>query len=582
MSQRIIWVQVWSLVVSVSMLLVACAPAPAAQPTAAPPKPTARRPRRPRLPARQPRQRRSRRLHRRRPRQPRRRRGGRGARGRGRQTRLTITYPAEIGSSNPYNAITSSEPAVWGSILEPLVDWDEKSATKLRSVLAESWEIADPTTWIFHLRKNVKFHDGTPFTANDVVHSFNRAKTDKQSIRQGLLSGITKVEAVDDTTVKFSLKTPDTVLLTRLKNIFITSQAVYQKYGPDEADNHPIGTGPYSFKEWVKGQRVVMEKNPSYWGSTDGLADEAIYRGIKEAEPRLTALLNGEVDLIAEVSPDVLARVNSSEKAKAMGVRSQRLMYLIMNPAFKPWDNKTLRQAVSYAIDKKGLIDGLLGGHGFPLDAPVGDNVFGYSDSIQPRYEYSPAKAKQLLAQAGYPNGLEVDLFPTIGNNLKDYEIAQAMGQMLTNVGIRTSVKNVEWSTLLPQINETKVPFYFMGKGSVDDPSEYLHQLFRTGVTKRSAYSNPKVDELLLAEATGVRPGQAQGAARAGHVGHHGRRAGRLPVQLRGQLRRLEAARLDPPFGRADPGRGDQDSAIGRGVGRSDFVTPTENTIKTG
>jgi peptide/nickel transport system substrate-binding protein len=416
-------------------------------------------------------------------------------------TRLTIAYTAEIVNMVPYFAQTSAEPVIWGSVMEPLVDWDEKSSEHRRGVLATSWEAPDKTTWVFRLQQGVKFHDGSPLRPEDVVHSFDRAKNDAKSTRKPSVSNVERVEPLGEDAVKITLKQPDAVFLSRLKNIYITSKAVWDQFGPEEADKKAIGTGPYTFKSHVPGQGTVLEKNPNHWANLPNLADTVIYRGIKENEPRVTALLNGEVDIISEVSPDMAPRIDSSSRTQTVGVRGQRIMFLQMNPAHAPWDNKALRKAVSHAIDKQGLINGLLGGRGYPLQIPIGENVYGYNaEAVNPKYEYNPEKAKQLLAEAGYPNGLDVELFPTIGNNLKDYEIAQAMGAMLTQVGIRTEVKNIEWSTLWPQIQENKIPFYFMGRGSVDDPSEYLSQYFRFGVTKRTSYSNPRVDELLIAE----------------------------------------------------------------------------------
>ncbi len=202
------------------------------------------------------------------------------------------------------------------------------------------------------------------------------------------------------------------------------------------------------------------------------------------------------------LSPQLAPRVESRQDVRVARAPGQRMMFLAMNPQYKPWDNLLLRQAVSYAVDRKELIDGVLSGHAYPLDAPIGPPQFGYSPDIGPKYQHDPERARQLLAQAGYPNGLDVEMFAPNGRYIKDKELAQALVGQLARVGIRAKLTAQDWGIFWPAVGDGKVPFWFGGRGSIIDPDEYLHQYFRTGVSKRIGFSDPTVDALLDQERT--------------------------------------------------------------------------------
>jgi peptide/nickel transport system substrate-binding protein len=175
-------------------------------------------------------------------------------------------------------------------------------------------------------------------------------------------------------------------------------------------------------------------------------------------------------------------------------------MFVGMNPTFKPWDNQLVRQAVAHAIDKEALIKGVLEGRAYALDGALGPGMYSYDPNVKSPYTYDPEKAKQLLAQAGYPNGLDVEYASPVGRYNKDKELSEAIVHMLARVGIRASMKTPEWATFWGDVQAGKQPMYLIGRGSVVDPSEYLHQYFRTAVTKRLGFSDPEVDRLLAAE----------------------------------------------------------------------------------
>ena len=418
----------------------------------------------------------------------------------------TIVLPGVmVESMNPYAHSTTQIYPTWKHVIEPLVEWDWNKK-EIVGVLAESWTTPDPNTWLFKLRQGVKFHDGGDFTSADVVHSLNRIQTDPDSKQGSSIAGIDAVEAVDPYTVRIHTKTPDAALPFRLSQRFITSKAVYDRLGAAEADKLAIGTGPYQFKEWVPGQRFVLEKSPTYQGPRQTAVDEVVFRNIPEAEAAITALLNGEVDHIANVPPESAERLTGN--VRRVTTPTVNIMFLGMHASVPQFKNKLVRQAVTYAIDKEALTRGVLKGYATPLDAPIGPPQYGYSADLQPKLTYDPQKAKQLLAQAGYPNGFDVEFLVPMGQYNKVKEIAEAIAKMLGDVGIRARIVTQDQNTGFAAIQQGKAPLYIFGRGNVIDPSEYLHQYFHTGDTKRLDYSIPEVDAALDAEQAAFDPAE--------------------------------------------------------------------------
>ncbi len=416
--------------------------------------------------------------------------------------RVTEVLGSEVISISPYGDSASPTYGMWMHVFEPLIAYNEQAGQN-EPLLATSWSNPDPNTWEFKLREGVKFHDGSDFTADDVVHSYKRMRDDQTSAQRSTFKNVDAIQAVDRYTVRVHTKEPDAALIFRLNNRMITSKTVYDKYGSgEEADKHPIGTGPWVFKEFVPGQRVVLEKNPSYWGTErQATFDELVVRFMKEPQAAVTALMNGEVDLIPNVPPQLVDQVANSGRTHIASAPGTRLMFLGMNSAYKPWDNVKLRQAVNYAIDKEGIVKGILSGRAHVLKTPIGPGMYAYDPNLQPQYTYDPAKAKQLLAEAGYPNGLDVELQSPSGRYLKDKEIAEAIVNMLGQVGIRARLVTPEWGKIWPDIQAGRSPFYLLGRGAVEDPGEYLEQYFKTGITPRVNFSDAQVDADLEAAA---------------------------------------------------------------------------------
>ena len=417
------------------------------------------------------------------------------------QTRITVGVTETIDTHNPYGDSVSLMYGIWSEITGPFCTYNYAKGD-FEGRLAEKWKVENPTTWIFSLNKNYKFNDGSPVTADDVVHSIvNRVIKDPQSKQKASVApSVVNAEAIDKLTVKITTDKPTAPLLSFFcDRLIITSKAMFDKYGRDVADKeHMIGAGPYRLKELIPGQRLVMAKNPNHPEAKRNprAPDEVVYRIMREPEQRVTALLNDEIQIGQFVPPHMRQRVETNKSLRITPVDSVEIMFLAMQPK-PPFDKKEVRQAVCQAINRDQIVATLLESFASRLDGPLGPGQYGYDPTLKPKLNYDPEKAKKLLAQAGFPNGIDAELQTPVGRYTLDKQLTEAMVPMLNAVGIRAKLATPEWATLWANVQKGTVPFYYMGRGSVQDPSAALHQYFHTGETPRIGYSNPKVDELL-------------------------------------------------------------------------------------
>jgi peptide/nickel transport system substrate-binding protein len=417
------------------------------------------------------------------------------------QSRVSIGVTETIETYNPYGDSVSLLYGIWSEVTGPFCTYNY-SKGDFEGRLAERWKVENPTTWIFYLNKNYKFNDGSSVTADDVVHSLiNRVIKDPQSKQKASVAPfVTNAEAVDKFTVKISTDKPTAPVLGFLcDRLIITSKAAFEKYGRDAADReHMLGGGPYRLKQLIPGQRLVLQKRPEHPDvkKNPRAPDEVIYRIMREPEQRVTALLNDEIQIGQFVPPHMRQRVEGNKSLRIMPVDSVEIMFLAMQPK-PPFDKKEVRQAVCHAINRDQIIATLLEGFASRLDGPLGPGQYGYDANLKPKINYDPELSKKLLAQAGYPGGVDVELQTPVGRYTLDKQITEAMIPMLNAGGFRAKLLTPEWATLWANVQKGTIPFYYMGRGSVQDPSAALHQYFRTGETPRIGYSNAKLDELL-------------------------------------------------------------------------------------
>ncbi len=405
-----------------------------------------------------------------------------------------IAHGVDLESLNPYWHNTTANYAVWRHFLEPLAEYDF-AKKKYLGVLAESWT-GNEKGWTFKLHRNVKFHNGAEMTAADVIYSLKRSMDPKFSRQLTLSRAIQSMQAPDPYTLVVTTAKPVVSFLDYLDNTYILSESAAKESG-DEATlgRKPVGTGPFKFVEWVRGDRVVAEKNPQYWRGASKI-DRIIWKPVAEDAARLALLESGQADLIANVPPHETDRFKNNPALRTEEVRSARIIFLLLDPAHKPLDNKLVRQAIHYALDKDALVKYVLDGKAFRLDGILGPHGFGEDPSFKP-FSYNPQKARELLLAAGFANGFEIDFFTSTGRYTKDREIAQAIAGQLAKVGIKARLHTPEWGIFNDLHRAGKCPICFRGRGTVVDPDDFFNEYFETGVSKRLSYSNPKFDRLL-------------------------------------------------------------------------------------
>ncbi len=313
--------------------------------------------------------------------------------------------------------------------------------------LAESWTVSDDgKVYTFKLHTGVKFHDGTDFDANDVKFSLDRARADDSvNAQKGLFSAIDTVEVVDPATVKVTLKHPQGSFLYNMG----WGDAVM--VAPESAGTNkekPIGTGPFRFQNWAKGSSITLVKSDGYWGDPVFL-DKAEFRIIPDAAAQVPALLSGDVQAFPFFPPDAVAQVKDNPNLKVVIGSTEGETILAINNKKPPFDNLKVRQAISYALDRKAIIDGATGGLGVPIGSHMSPSNKAYVD-LTGEYPHDPAKARELLKEAGFENGIKATL------KLPPPDYARLGGEIvasqLRDVGIDLEIIPVEWAQWLDQV----------------------------------------------------------------------------------------------------------------------------------
>ncbi len=388
---------------------------------------------------------------------------------------------------------------------ETLVTTDKDG--NVQPQLATSWEVSDDSLeYTFHLREGVTFHDGTPMDAEAVKWTLDRVLDPnvKTAIRSPFTS-IEEVEVVDEHTVKLHLSQPFAPLLSSfaLETSAIVSPASVDVEG-NSYDNivQPVGTGPYVFKERVKGERIAVTRNENYWGEQP-YYDEVVFRVVPEAATRESLLLAGQVDLIILPPISDVPALQQNSDVKVLLAPSDRTIFIAMNNNDEVLSDVRVRQALNYAVDKQEIIDSVLFGAAEALDAPMASSLFGYC--AQKPYEYNPEKAKKLLADAGAEN-IELNFISPTGRYVQDFQASQAISGYLSEVGVKSTVSTMDWPSYVGAIltppDENEQDLHLLGWApSYLDAAQQMVQFDSSQAPpnglETSFYSNPKVDELI-------------------------------------------------------------------------------------
>lgn len=412
----------------------------------------------------------------------------------------TFTYAAQADAVGLSPILTNDSVSAVAErhIYENLVKRDP-ATNKLEPWLATSWETPDATTWIFHLRQGVKFQDGTPFNAEAVKFTFERIMDPKVGApRASLLTPIKSIDVVDDYTVKIITKAPYGAFLAALAhpNAEIVSPTAVKKYG--DLMKNPVGTGPYMLKEWVSGDHITLVRNPGYWGTAPSI-DTFVIRVVPDANTQVALLERGDVQLIDSVPPELVSRLQQNKDIEVVIKPGTPVFYLGFNFKKPLWQNKTAREAVASAVNID-VISRLLQPVANKDCSIIGPQVFGYVEGVESNCTpYDPAKAKQLWG--GLSDARPVTLWvPQIG----DYpRVGQIIQGQLSQAGIPTTIKTVEWGAYLSATRKYEQDLYLLGwTNQTADGSELIYPNLDSaniGAANRSAYDNPAADKLIEA-----------------------------------------------------------------------------------
>lgn len=360
---------------------------------------------------------------------------------------ITFAQGSDITSLDPHVGKQLRAFAVTCNMFEQLVKLDENMEPQ--PSLAESWERISDTEVRFKLRQGVKWQNGDPFTADDVKFSYERMMN--SALVANNISFLESVTVEDEHTVVLKTKYPYASLLAGISTppCSIVPKKVVEELGDDEFALNPVGTGPYKFVEWKPDEYVKLEANEDYWGEK-AKTKYLVMKVVPEATQRSIMLETGEIDLAYDIAPNDVARLKEAEGVNVLVGKSMKTVNLNFNFSSEgPLGNKLVRQAISYAIDQEGIVEGLLGGIGTPGIIPIPSSAFGYDGSLQ-GYGYDPEKAKELLKEAGYENGFECSMW--VDDDQVYTQVATVIQSSLAEIGITMNIEPMKQSTKLDRL----------------------------------------------------------------------------------------------------------------------------------
>ncbi|TDR85194.1 peptide/nickel transport system substrate-binding protein [Enterovirga rhinocerotis] len=441
---------------------------------------------------------------------------------------VTLRYAnqGDLKSLDPYTLNETTTIAHHGHVFEGLTKRDKNLS--IIPGLAERWELVEPTRWRFHLRRNVKFSDGTPFNADDVIFSAERVRAPGSNFATRVPADV-KVEKVDDYTVDFVTPQPNPILFYQWDSWYIMSKSWAEKNNsvaptpaaattPTFASLNAMGTGPYTIESHQPGVKTVFKRNPSYWGKIDGNIDEIVFTPIANDSTRVSALLSGEVDVIEPVPLQDINRVNASQNATVLTGPEVRVIFLgmdqvrdeLLNSNVKgknPFKDKRVREAFFKAIDVEVIKSRVMRNLSSPTAIMVGREFFDLAKDFT-REKPDPEAAKKLLAEAGYPNGFEVGMNCPSDRYVNDGDICRAVIGMLARVGVKVNPiiePKAQYFAKVLKSGGYNTSFYLLGwtVGS-GDSHNVLYEIMgcrndpktSRGDTNLGGYCNPKLDAL--------------------------------------------------------------------------------------
>jgi len=422
--------------------------------------------------------------------------------------RIVVSLDGDPPSLDGHENALISGGIVLPHLYDKLVEFDANS--NIVPQLATSWTTSsDGLTWTFKLRTGHRFHDGTPVNAAAVKASFDRMLNPQNPFyRRTLFEAITRITVVDDNTIAFSTEKPYGFVPNILANptASIVSPTAAAKVDFRTFGVFPVGSGPYFFREWVRGTRIVLQKNRNHWAAANNNIDVIEFRPILEDSARAVGLETGEIDFVTSIAPQEAKRLGGNSRLQVFNMPRVRIQGVYVNVTKRPFNDVRVRQAIAHAIDKKAIVDTFLAGFARTAESPLPRGVWPFK--AQQDFQYNVNRAKQLLTEAGFPNGFNATMWVPVGTYVASQQISEAIADQLRRVGINLKLEVMDatqWLTLLRSRNQqqSNLEMTYYGWGTHTAEADYALRLvyhsdnFAPKCCNRNFYSNREVDQLL-------------------------------------------------------------------------------------
>ncbi len=375
---------------------------------------------------------------------------GTGSEAAGTSGEKTVTYAQtkDVDSFDPRNATSTITASMMNMLYSSLVTTD--ADFNIICDAAESYEQIDERTYKFTLKQGIKFHDGSELTSEDVKYTLDTIREEEATYKLKSDFSFMSCEPIDEYNLYIKTDEPNVSTLLRLNYVKIIPKNYVEKVGDEEFNKHPIGSGPFKFVEWNKDESIKLEAFDDYFGGKPKI-DEVICKVIPEASARVAALQAGEVDIIGAVSTSQIDSLKGMSDIEVVTKPTTRAVYFTMNSfSDSPVKDLKVRQAINYAIQKDAIVAGVLDGYGTAIQTLALPMFEGYDDSIK-GYEYNPEKARELLKEAGYPDGFSIELEGSFSGISNGADVAQAVGAQLAEIGIKTSIVEKDSNTMMDE-----------------------------------------------------------------------------------------------------------------------------------
>jgi len=434
-----------------------------------------------------------------------------------RDAELIISQKADVETFDPSQSNNTTTHNVTINVFDTLIRLSDDGRDFVGE-LAESWKVVDPTTWQFRLRRGVKFHNGEDLNAAAVKFTLDSTLDPERKTRQRPTYVAFKEVRIDDPyTVSIITHKPYAIALTQLQYLMVVPPGYIKQVGWDEFGRKPVGSGAFKFKEWERDVRVVLEANDAYWKGKPKVRTVA-FRAIPEDASRIAAVQRGEVDIIDAVPYDRIKELQGSPTVKITQRQGEQVYVGLDTLRVEPLKKREVRQALNYAVNADALVKNLLLGYAVRLNGPMFPTTPGY-DEKQPAYAYDPERAKRLLAQAGYPNGFEVEfaVSPAFQGIAKGTEVGEAIAGQLGRVGVRAKLNVQDSAALFSAYSAKKLQMYLFAWKSSPEAGRHLETLLHSK-TRGYYYQNPEADLLIDAYFVALDPKKRQEIGRQLHA----------------------------------------------------------------